>query len=157
MKKIDPWYTPKYKVGDTVYYSSFGEVKSMVVANIVTDSTDNPMYEDENGSAVFEKDLIEQKPAWSEEDEYMLNETIQHLEELIRIDKAKHLGCDVQYYQRDIDWLKSIKERVHPKSQWTDEDEIKRDLVYNALNSIYDIKQSAVLSQWLNRKLKAME
>ena len=64
---------------------------------------------------------VEQKPAWSEEDEYMLNETIQHLEELIRIDKAKHLGCDVQYYQRDIDWLKSIKERIHPKSQLTDE------------------------------------
>ena len=54
----------------------------------------------------------ELKPVeWSEEDEYMLNETIQHLEELIRIDKAKHLGCDVQYYQRDIDWLKSIKQR----------------------------------------------
>ena len=49
---------------------------------------------------------------WSEEDEYTLYETIQHLEELIRIDKAKHLGCDVQYYQRDIDWLKSLKERL---------------------------------------------
>lgn len=49
---------------------------------------------------------------WSEEDEYTLYETIQHLEELIRIDKAKHLGCDVQYYQRDIDWLKSLKERI---------------------------------------------
>lgn len=56
---------------------------------------------------------IEQEPTeWSEEDEYMLNETIQHLEELIRIDKAKHCSCDVQYYQRDIDWLKSIKDRV---------------------------------------------
>ena len=56
---------------------------------------------------------IEQEPTeWSEEDEYMLNETIQHLEELIRIDKAKHCSCDVQYYQRDIDWLKSLKDRV---------------------------------------------
>ena len=59
------------------------------------------------------KKLYEQKPTkWSNEDEYMLNETIQHLEELIRIDKAKHLGCDVQYYQRDIDWLKRIKQRI---------------------------------------------
>ena len=49
---------------------------------------------------------------WSEEDEYLLGETIQHLEELIRIDKAKHCACDVQYYQRDIDWLKSLKERA---------------------------------------------
>ena len=58
------------------------------------------------------KKLYKQKPTWSEEDEYMLNETIQHLEELIRIDKAKHLGCDVQYYQRDIDWLKHIEQRI---------------------------------------------
>ena len=49
--------------------------------------------------------------AWSEEDEYTLGETIQHLEELIRIDKAKHCACNVQYYQRDIDWLKSLKDR----------------------------------------------
>ena len=61
---------------------------------------------------------IEHKSVWSEEDEHMLNETIQHLEELIRIDKAKHLGCDVQYYQRDIDWLKSLKERVQPQNTW---------------------------------------
>lgn len=50
---------------------------------------------------------------WNEDDEYMLDETIQHLEELIRIDKAKHCACDVQFYQRDIDWLKSIKERMN--------------------------------------------
>lgn len=52
-----------------------------------------------------------QKSAWSEEDEYTLNETIQHLKLLIEIDKAKHCACDVQYYQRDIDWLKTIKQR----------------------------------------------
>ena len=54
----------------------------------------------------------EQKSTWSEEDEYILNETIQHLKELIEIDKAKHCACDVQYYQRDIDWLKSLKNRI---------------------------------------------
>lgn len=57
--------------------------------------------------------LKEQKSVWSEEDEYLLNETIQHLEELIRIDKVKHCACDVQYYQRDIDWLKAIKLRMN--------------------------------------------
>lgn len=72
------------------------------------------------------KKLYEQKPAeWSEEDEYMLNETIQHLEELIRIDKTKHCACDVQYYQRDIDWIKLLKDRVQqqPKQEWSKEDE----------------------------------
>ena len=63
-----------------------------------------------------------QKSSWSEEDEYTLHETIQHLEELIRIDKVKHCGVDVQYYQRDIDWLKSLKDRVQPKQEWSGED-----------------------------------
>ena len=62
-KQGEQKHTPKHKVGDTIYYNSFGEVKSMIVANVVTDSTDNPMYEDENGSAVFEEDLIEQNHA----------------------------------------------------------------------------------------------
>lgn len=54
-------HTPKHKVGDTIYYNSFGEVKSMIVDNVITDGTDNPMYEDKEGGAVFEKDLVEQK------------------------------------------------------------------------------------------------
>lgn len=53
--------------------------------------------------------LKEQKPAeWSEDDEYLLDETVQHLEELIRIDRERHCGVNVQYYQRDIDWLKDL-------------------------------------------------
>lgn len=55
--------------------------------------------------------LPQPKQEWSEEDEYTLYETIQHLKELIRIDIAKYCGCDVQFYQRDIDWLKSLKDR----------------------------------------------
>ena len=42
----------------------------------------------------------------------MLDETIQHLKLLIEIDKVKHCACDVPYYQRDIDWLKSLKQRI---------------------------------------------
>ena len=80
----------------------------------------------ENGSPYPTKPAVfsEQSPAWSEEDEYTLGETIQHLEELIRIEKVKHCGIDVQYYQRDIDWLKSLKERVQPqtKQEWSEED-----------------------------------
>ena len=63
LKNIEQKHIAKYKVGDTIYYDSFGEVKSIVVANVVTDSTDNPMYEDKEGNAVFEKDIIEQNPA----------------------------------------------------------------------------------------------
>lgn len=67
------------------------------------------------------KDRIQHQPKqeWSDEDEYMLDETIQHLKQLIEIDKAKHCGCDVQYYQRDIDWLKSLR----PHKQWKPSEE----------------------------------
>lgn len=64
---------------------------------------------------------------WSDGDEYMLDETIQHLKQLIEIDKAKHCACDVQYYQRDIDWLKSLKDRIqhqlHSPQEWSEEDQ----------------------------------
>lgn len=66
--------------------------------------------------------IAEMEKDWSEEDEYMLDETIQHLKELIEIDKAKYCACDVQYYQRDIDWLKSLKDRYtwRPSSEQID-------------------------------------
>lgn len=65
-----------------------------------------------NGGDFCESENCGQKSTWSEVDEYMLDETIQHLKLLIEIDKVKHCACDVQYYQRDIDWLKSLKQRM---------------------------------------------
>ena len=52
----------KYKVGDTIYYNSFGRLVSFVIANIIEDGTDNPMYEDKDGNSVFQNDIVEQKP-----------------------------------------------------------------------------------------------
>ena len=52
----------KYKIGDTIYYNSFGRLVSFVIANIVEDGTDNPMYEDKDGNSVFQNDIVEQKP-----------------------------------------------------------------------------------------------
>ena len=52
----------KYKVGDTIYYNSFGRFVSFVIANIVEDGTDNPMYEDKDGNSVFQNDIVEQMP-----------------------------------------------------------------------------------------------
>lgn len=92
---IERWIAWLEKQGSTVLSNS---------SNIGTDKqkpTDN-----------VEPKLVEQNPAWSEDDEYIFGETIQHLEELIRIEKIKHLSIDVQYYQRDIDWLKTIKQRL---------------------------------------------
>ena len=93
----------------------------------------------------------EQKPAWSEEDEYTLGETIQHLEELIRIDKAKHCGVDVQYYQRDIDWLKSLR----PKSTWKPSDE-QMDALKHAFNDGSIVFADMKILATLYEQLKAL-
>ena len=111
LKKIKQKHTPKYKVGDTIYYNSFGEVKSMIVANVVTDNTDNPMYEDENGNAVFEKDLIEQKSAWSKEDDRIYYSLLAD----IRTRQDGSTSTLEAYYNEQIDWLKSLKDRVSPR------------------------------------------
>ena len=105
----------RYKVGDTIYYDSFGRLVSFTIANIVEDGTDNPMYEDKDGNSVFQNDIVEQNPAWSEEDDRNLSIAIQYV--------FQH-GC-----LSTVDWLKSLKDRVGceanctTKQEWSEEDE----------------------------------
>ena len=66
-------------------------------------------WDDENK----ELKKIEQKLAWSEEDEKMLNHTIDTVE--LHLNR---LGSDLKgrsLIKKEINWLKSIKERVQPK------------------------------------------
>ena len=49
---------PKYKVGDTVFYNSFGKIKEMLIETVTDIGDGDPMYEDKEGSAVFESDLL---------------------------------------------------------------------------------------------------
>ena len=93
---------------------------------------------------------------WSDEDEYMLNETIQHLEELIRIDKAKHLGCDVQYYQRDIDWLKLLKNRVYPKQEWSEEDKERYISCLQRLGTGNPDQPETINSKWFKEHVTSL-
>lgn len=60
-----------------------------------------------------------QKPAWSAEDENMLNHIINDIESLKEQVYCKNL-CD-----EEIDWLKSLKEKVQPqpKQEWNGGDE----------------------------------
>lgn len=89
-----------------------------------------------------------QKSAWSEEDKYLLDETIKHLEALIRITKKQGstYSDEIQYYQRDIDWLKSLK----PQNTWKPSEEQIEALrrmkaaiagegeIYKPLNLLYE-------------------
>jgi len=61
---------------------------------------------------------IGQNPAWSEEDEDMKDTIIRDL---------KRLGGDIvnvkPAYKAEIDWLKSLKDRVQPQNQWKPSEE----------------------------------
>ena len=93
---------------------------------------------------------IEQKPAeWSEEDEYLLDETIKHLEALIRITKKQGSAYsdETQYYQRDIDWLKSL--RLLPKQEWSEEEEKMLNDIINTLTYFDPSPHSISKKLWL--------
>lgn len=66
----------RYKVGDIIYYNSFGRLVSFTIANIVEDGTDNPMYEDEDGNSVFQNDIVKQKPADKVEPKFKVGDWI---------------------------------------------------------------------------------
>ena len=64
---------------------------------------------------------IEQKSDWSEEDEEMLNAIIADIQ---FTQKAHNHEVNQVVYEREIDWLKSLKDRVQPqpKQEWSEED-----------------------------------
>jgi hypothetical protein len=150
-KQEEQKHVAKYKVGDTIYYSSFGRLVSFVIANIVEDGTDNPMYEDKDGNSVFEKDLVEQKPAaWSEYDEKFLLELSQ--------------CCDLNKTQ--VQWLISLKYRIQPqpKQEWGEEDEellhdVSDTYFYNDEDypeETYKLMLKRVLD-WMTKRAKSLK
>ena len=202
----------KYKVGDTIYYNSFGKLVSFVIANIIEDGTDNPMYEDKDGNSVFQNDIVERKPtnkqftpeqanvldkhidkfleqnhtdnvepkfkngqwivwedkcykvndngaetkelkkieqphAWSEEDKTKIKNIIAFLEE----PALCCMECNRDIVQENVDWLKSIKDRIQPqpKQDWSDEDERMYRGLHNLIYSTPYCDSRKELSDWL--------
>ena len=72
---------------------------------------------------------IEQKPAeWSEEDEYCLDgaiETEMYMLDVVNGIKKFDVGniSIKEECTRELNWLKSLKDRVQPKQEWSEEDE----------------------------------
>lgn len=141
LEKIEQKHIPKHKIGDTVYYDSFGRLVSFVIANIVEDGTDNPMYEDKEGNAIFEKDLIEQKPAWSEEDEYYYG-IVQYILNNECVGKADR--------ENAITWYNFLKDRVQPqpKQEWSEEDERMIKVLNSIIRYIIEIVDKDALERF---------
>lgn len=68
------------------------------------------------------KSIIEQKPAWSEEDETTKNNISHIIRQYDKISKKENQPC---YYVGDcLLWMQNIKDRVQPqiKQEWSEED-----------------------------------
>lgn len=109
---------PRFKAGDFVR-SKYNKAVVLRIEEVCND-----IYKTERGGYIrieFQDDweLMEKKPAWSEEDESILNEAIYFIRR-------------EPYRERDaepiVDWLKSLKDRVQPQSTWKPSDEQMRTL-----------------------------
>ena len=94
----------------------------------------------------------EQKPAWSVEDENQRINTI----ELV---KNANDCAGILDKETALNWLKSLKDRVQPKQEWSEEDKrmlngIIKDLVHPWNEYIPDRIEDEI--KWLKNKLKSL-
>ena len=120
---------PKFKVGDKIRRKTPSSCdKDMQVARIEKDYyICNHIGKFSSEVVPFSKEsryeLVEQKPAeWGEEDE----NTIKVLMNIIR--KSEIIDSIIytdSLKEKLYDWLKSLKDRVQPKQEWSEKDETK--------------------------------
>lgn len=107
----------------------------------------------------------EQKPAeWSEEDDGFLNLlfaifTNEHPNGVFSTDNITVFKGNCVTSNRIIAWLKSIKNRVQPKQEWSEEDEQYLLVCKNALVKYQttDKWDAHIISHWLEDKLKSLK
>ena len=90
----------------------------------------------------------EKMPAWSEEDGKMLDTVI---EDLIRLAGPK--VC----YHKDVNWLKSLKDRVQPQNTWKPSNEQITWLYRAADDASKDSRMKQVLNNLLSDLKKLRE
>ena len=130
---------PKFKVGDIIKNKKNGD--TVKVEQILSDSY---CYSGWDGAATIHSDflisdqdnweLVEQKTAWSEEDENHVKSILSTIE----CCKAQFPNAQavVEAYNADIEWLKSLKEcvQLQPPNQWKPSEEqvgtLKEAIIY---------------------------
>ena len=80
------------------------------------------------------KKLYEQKSAWSEDDEKTLNE-IFSVAARASLRKSTLFGKSYDYIKWQ-NWLKSLKGRVQPKQEWSEDDEVKINRIVACLENL---------------------
>lgn len=142
---------PKFKIGDVLCDKSCTTLNKNSQPNIEILDIRDGMYICNNCTFPIEQQdeyelvakEIEQKPVWSDEDDYNLQCMI-----------AK-VTCDIQqgYIGRNnelIDWLKSLKNRVQPQiKKWSDEDERMYKMCVDAVEYYHTPEDESTIRNWL--------
>ena len=138
-------FIPKFRIGDIVKSKSQPMLDSRMIINI-----DKDCYRTKDGGCIgfaWEKDyeLIKQKPAeWSEEDEKRLDNAITQLK------VASNIIVDDKVYD-SVAFIKSLKDRVQPKQEWSEEDEDNFVRIDYACLKVYG--GDSYSSDWLRKLL----
>ena len=118
---------PKFKVGDTIHEIGERHIFPMVIEKI-----EDGDYVCDNGSSFIniefqdKYELVKQNPAWSEDDERSIRDSIFYLDSAKKyFEKDDNILWDEKWFNSCVDWLKSLKERVQPQHQqeWSEDDE----------------------------------
>lgn len=120
---------PKFKVGDTI------RLKNSNAEYIIESISDSHYYGKGFSISIVggnrDYELVEQKPAWSEEDENMIEAIEALCDDKIRFTEFQ----DVKEYTYTIkNWLKELKDRVQPKQEWSEEDIVAIDCAVDVLS-----------------------
>lgn len=93
-------------------------------------------------SVVWLKKQGQQKPVWSEEDEINLEKAIWYV---------KNPAPKVVKDSMLVEWLKSLKDRVGPKQEWSKQDETLLNCCLGAINTTdyFDKDNKDKMSNWL--------
>lgn len=92
------------------------------------------------------------KDAWSEEDERIYNLLYEEYKNLAYYSHSRNQARDIP--GEVLGWLKSLKERVQPKQEWSEEDENIRNEVIKYFKSLLEClsteKRHAENRKWIN-------
>ena len=102
---------PKFKVGDIIRHKKKG-----FTCKIIAVDTEYRLSECSGTHLPFDfqdsYELVEQNPAWSEEDEYQINTILHRLDLKREYHKKKGNKAQEERYTVEYNWLKSLKERM---------------------------------------------
>lgn len=93
-------------------------------------------------------DKVESKSAWSEDDERMFSGLISIVEDWYNTmsENEKEYYGDCGY----IDWLKSLKDRVQPQQEWSEEDETAYKRIVSYIPQHLTAESYTANIKWLN-------